>query len=113
MCDYCGCAFAGGTFFESGGKPFCSAHYHQQTGATCAGCGKAITGRSASAGDKKYHPECLQVRSFFCSKQLSRSRLLTPPTPQCAFCLNPLSGGAFATKNGKNYCKVCNSKLFA
>merc|ERR1712146_255058 len=91
VCDYCGCSFAGGTFFESGGKPFCSAHYHQQTGATCGGCGKAITGKSASAGDKKYHPECLT----------------------CAFCLHPLGNTPFSSKNNKNYCRTCFSKLFS
>mmetsp|Transcript_14350 Transcript_14350/g.35513 ORF Transcript_14350/g.35513 Transcript_14350/m.35513 type:complete len:305 (-) Transcript_14350:127-1041(-) len=90
-CTYCQKSFAGGTFFESGGKPYCETHYHQQAGALCAGCGKAITGRSVSALGKKFHPEHLV----------------------CSFCMNPLAGGSFSEKGDKVYCKLCFSKLFS
>jgi paxillin len=89
VCTYCGKAFTG-TFFEHANKPYCEAHYHQQTGSCCGGCGKPITGRCVNALDKKWHPEHFV----------------------CAFCMNPLAGGAFTEKNNKAYCKECHSKLF-
>ena len=89
-CTYCGKSFAGEPFYEFGGKPYCEAHYHQQSGALCAGCHKAIAGRVVSALDKKWHPE-----HFVCS-----------------FCMNPLAGGAYTERQGKPYCKGCTAKLF-
>jgi len=89
VCTYCGKAFSG-TFFEHSGKPYCEAHYHQQSGSCCAGCGKPITGRCVNALEKKWHPEHFV----------------------CAFCMNPLAGGSFTEKNNKAYCKECHSKLF-
>jgi hypothetical protein len=53
-CTYCGKSFAGGTFFEYAGKPYCETHYHQQSGSLCAGCGKPITGRCVNALDKVF-----------------------------------------------------------
>jgi paxillin len=50
-------AFVDGSFFESGGKPYCKLHYHAQTGSVCGGCQKAITGRSVNAMGKNWHPE--------------------------------------------------------
>lgn len=90
VCQYCQKSFAGGAFYEHGGKPYCEVHYHQQTGSLCAGCGKAITGRVVNALDKKWHPEHFV----------------------CAFCMNPLAGGSFTENNGKAYCKECHGKLF-
>lgn len=90
VCQYCQKSFSGGTFFEYGGKPYCDIHYHQQAGSVCAGCGKAVSGRCVDALDKKWHPEHFV----------------------CAFCMNPLAGGAYTANNGKPYCKVCHSKLF-
>jgi paxillin len=89
-CSYCQKSFNGGSFFESGGKPYCETHYHQQTGSLCSGCGKPITGRCVNALDKKWHPEHFV----------------------CAFCMNPLSGGSFTEHNSKAYCKECHGKLF-
>jgi len=89
VCTYCGKAFTG-TFFEHSGKPYCEAHYHQQSGSCCGGCGKPITGRCVNALEKKWHPEHFV----------------------CAFCMNPLAGGSFTEKNNKAYCKECYSKLF-
>jgi len=90
VCSYCQKSFAGGSFFEHGGKPFCETHYHQQTGSLCSGCGKPITGRCVNALDKKWHPEHFV----------------------CAFCMNPLAGGSFTEHNSKAYCKECHGKLF-
>lgn len=89
-CTYCGKSFAGGTFFEYNGKPYCETHYHQQSGSLCAGCGKPITGRCVNALEKKWHPEHFV----------------------CAFCMNPLAGGSFTEHNHKAYCKDCHGKLF-
>jgi len=90
-CSYCQKSFAGGSFFEYAGKPYCEIHYHQQTGSLCAGCGKAITGRCVNALDKKWHPEHFV----------------------CAFCMNPLAGGSFTEHNNKAYCKECHGKLWS
>jgi len=90
VCQYCQKNFAGGSFYEFGGKPYCEVHYHQQTGSLCAGCGKAVTGRCVNALDKKWHPEHFV----------------------CAFCMNPLAGGNFTENNGKAYCRECHGKLF-
>jgi paxillin len=90
VCQYCQKAFGSGTFFEHAGKPYCEQHYHLQTGSLCAGCGKSISGRSVNALDKKWHPEHFV----------------------CAFCMNPLAGGAFTEQNGKAYCRECHGKLF-
>jgi len=90
VCHYCQKAFTNGTFFEYQGKPYCETHYHHQTGSLCAGCGKPIGGRCVNALDKKWHPEHFV----------------------CAFCMNPLAGGAFTEQNSKAYCKECHGKLF-
>jgi len=90
VCTYCQKSFAGGSFFEFAGKPYCETHYHQQTGSLCSGCGKPITGRCVNALDKKWHPEHFV----------------------CAFCMNPLAGGSFTEHNSKAYCKECHGKLF-
>lgn len=90
VCQYCQKSFGSGTFFEHQGKPYCEQHYHLQTGALCAGCGKSISGRCVTALDKKWHPEHFV----------------------CAFCMNPLAGGAYTEQNAKAYCKECHGKLF-
>jgi len=90
VCTYCQKSFAGGSFFEFAGKPYCETHYHQQTGSLCSGCGKPITGRCVNALDKKWHPEHFV----------------------CAFCMNPLAGGSFTEHNSKAYCRECHGKLF-
>jgi len=89
-CAYCQKSFAGGSFFEFAGKPYCEVHYHQQTGSLCAGCGKPITGRCVNALEKKWHPEHFV----------------------CAFCMNALAGGSFTEHNSKAYCRECSGKLF-
>lgn len=89
-CNKCGKSFAGGTFFEYGGKPYCETHYHEQSGSLCAGCGKPITGRCVNALEKKWHPEHFV----------------------CAFCMKSLAGGSFTEYNSKAYCRECHDKLF-
>jgi len=90
VCAQCQKAFVDGVFFEYGGRPYCDVHYHQLTGALCAGCNKAITGRCINALDKKWHPEHFV----------------------CGFCMNPLSGGSFSEKGGKAYCRDCFGSVF-
>jgi len=89
-CNFCRKSLVNSTFFEYGGKPFCEAHYHMQSGSVCGGCGKVIVGRSITAFGKKWHPE-----EFV-----------------CAFCAFPLSGGSYTEHNAKPYCKECHSTLF-
>ncbi|PRP80034.1 hypothetical protein PROFUN_12321 [Planoprotostelium fungivorum] len=89
-CNFCRKSLVNSTFFEYGGKPFCEAHYHMQSGSVCGGCGKVIVGRSITAFGKKWHPE-----EFV-----------------CAFCAFPLSGGSYTEHNQKPYCKECHGTLF-
>ena len=65
-------------------------HYHQMTGAICAGCGQPVGTRSIDALGKKWHPEHFV----------------------CAFCNSPLSGTSFKEQAGKAYCAACHAKLF-
>jgi len=90
-CFYCHKSFAGGAFFEYQGKPYCEQHYHQVTGAICAGCGQPVGTRSVDALGKKWHPEHFV----------------------CAFCNNPLGGGSFKEHGDKAYCSSCFAKLFS
>jgi len=90
-CFYCHKSFAGGAYFEYQGKPYCEQHYHQVTGAICAGCGLPVGTRSVDALGKKWHPEHFV----------------------CAFCNNPLGGGSFKEHGDKAYCSTCFVKLFS
>ena len=90
-CFYCHKSFAGGAYFEYQGKPYCEQHYHQVTGAICAGCGQPVGTRSVDALGKKWHPEHFV----------------------CAFCNNPLGGGSFKEHGDKAYCSSCFAKLFS
>jgi len=90
-CFYCHKSFAGGAYFEYQGKPYCEQHYHQVTGAICAGCGQPVGTRSVDALGKKWHPEHFV----------------------CAFCNNPLGGGSFKEHGDKAYCSTCFAKLFS
>lgn len=90
-CFYCHKSFAGGAYFEYQGKPYCEQHYHQMTGAICAGCGQPVGSRSIDALGKKWHPEHFV----------------------CAFCNNPLGGGSFKEHGDKAYCSSCFAKLFS
>jgi len=89
-CFYCHKSFNGGAYFEYQGKPYCEMHYHQMTGAICAGCGQPVGTRSIDALGKKWHPEHFV----------------------CAFCNSPLSGTSFKEQAGKAYCAACHAKLF-
>jgi len=68
-CQTCQKSFAGSTFYEFEGLPYCEIHYHQQTGSTCASCQQPITSASVSALGKKWHPE--HFVCGFCMNQLS------------------------------------------
>lgn len=90
VCQTCRRSFAGASYFEVGGLPYCELHYHQQSGSICAGCNRPIAGQCITALDKKWHPE-----HFI-----------------CAFCMRPLGGTAYSELQGKAYCKDCHSRLF-
>jgi len=90
VCKQCGKTFDGSSFWEMNGAPLCELHYHQQIGAICGGCGKAILGQCIKAYGKNWHPA-----HFVCS-----------------FCQLPLPNGAFTEKEGKPYCSPCYGRLF-
>lgn len=90
-CWDCHQPFAGGSFFDYEGLPYCETHYHAKRGSLCAGCQAPITGRCITAMFKKFHPEHFV----------------------CAFCLKQLNKGTFKEHNDKPYCHPCFVKLFS
>ncbi|VDP07153.1 unnamed protein product [Soboliphyme baturini] len=91
VCQVCKQRFAGGSFFEHEGQPYCETHYHDLRGSLCAGCRKPISGRCVTAMGKKFHPE-----HFICS-----------------FCLQQLNKGIFKEHENKPYCHKCFHKLLS
>jgi len=89
-CNTCGCAFPGGQFYELGGEPLCSTHYHAAQGSICAGCQQPIVGRCILALGNRHHHACFK----------------------CDFCNKQLSEGAFMVNKQKAYCKPCHVKLY-
>ncbi|NXG39794.1 LPXN protein, partial [Dromaius novaehollandiae] len=90
VCADCLSCFAGGSFFELEGRPYCELHFHQRQGSVCHGCGRPVAGRCISAAGRKYHPEHFV----------------------CAYCQRQLHQGAFREHAGKLYCQACHDKLF-
>ncbi|NXU59984.1 LPXN protein, partial [Turnix velox] len=82
--------FAGGSFFELEGRPYCEVHFHERQGSLCQGCGRPITSRCVTAAGRKFHPE-----HFICS-----------------FCRRPLNKGTFHEHGDKMFCRACYDKLF-
>ncbi|XP_072420766.1 leupaxin-like [Chiloscyllium punctatum] len=90
VCRECFIPFAGASFFELNGMPYCELHWHQRQGTLCSGCQKPISGRCISALGRRFHPEHFV----------------------CAFCLKQLSLGSFKEHKDKPYCNPCFLKLF-
>uniref|UniRef100_UPI00398F3BDD leupaxin-like isoform X2 n=1 Tax=Pristiophorus japonicus TaxID=55135 RepID=UPI00398F3BDD len=90
VCRDCFSSFAGASFFEDDGMPYCELHFHQRRGSLCSGCQKPISGRCIAAMGRRFHPEHFV----------------------CAFCLKQLSKGVFKENNDKPYCESCFNKLF-
>lgn len=82
--------FAGGSFFELEGRPYCELHFHQRQGTICHGCGRPVTGRCITAAGRRYHPEHFV----------------------CAYCLGQLHKGTVRENGDKMYCQPCYDKLF-
>lgn len=89
-CKVCNCAFPGGQFYEHGGDPFCTTHYHEALGSLCAQCRQPIVGRCMLALGDRFHPQCFK----------------------CDFCNKVLSEGAFMVNKQKAFCNGCNVRLF-
>ncbi|NXM27075.1 LPXN protein, partial [Oxyruncus cristatus] len=90
VCTECLSGFAGGSFFELEGRPYCELHFHQRQGTICHGCGRPVTGRCITAAGRKYHPEHFV----------------------CTYCLGRLQKGTFRECGDKMYCQACHDKLF-
>jgi len=88
MCHECKEPFAGSSFFEHGGKPFCELHYLQLYGKVCHKCNKPISNNGIAAFGYHYHEE-----HFVCSG-----------------CEKPL-GKEIMEFEGKPLCKPCYGKL--
>ncbi|XP_048381269.2 paxillin-like [Stegostoma tigrinum] len=89
VCRDCLTPFAGASFFELNGMPYCELHWHQRQGTLCSGCQKPISGRCIAALGRKFHPEHFV----------------------CAFCLKQLNLGGFKENKDKPYCDSCFHKL--
>ncbi|NXN08751.1 LPXN protein, partial [Indicator maculatus] len=90
VCVECLSGFAGSSFFELEGRPYCELHFHQRQGSICQGCARPVTGRCITAAGRKYHPEHFT----------------------CAYCLGQLQKGNFHEHHDKMYCQACHKKLF-
>ncbi|NXK14504.1 LPXN protein, partial [Herpetotheres cachinnans] len=90
VCAECLNGFAGGSFFELEGRPYCELHFHQRQGSICHGCSHPVTGRCITAAGRKYHPEHFT----------------------CTYCLGQLQKGTFCERGNKMYCQACHNKLF-
>ncbi|NXR09148.1 LPXN protein, partial [Semnornis frantzii] len=90
VCAECLTGFAGSSFFELEGRPYCELHFHQRQGSICHGCARPVTGRCITAAGRKYHPE-----HFI-----------------CAYCLRQLQKGNVHEHGDKMYCQTCHKKLF-
>lgn len=90
VCRECLAPFAGGTFYEERGHPYCERHLPARRGSRCGGCGEPIAGRCVTAMAQRFHPEHFV----------------------CAFCLRPLAKGTFQEQEGKPYCQPCYRRLF-
>ncbi|NWW72098.1 LPXN protein, partial [Climacteris rufus] len=90
VCTECLSSFAGGSFFELEGRPYCELHFHQRQGTICHGCGRPVSGRCITAAGRRYHPEHFV----------------------CAYCLGRLHKGTFREHGDKMYCQPCHDKLF-
>lgn len=86
----CLSSFAGSSFFELEGRPYCELHFHQRQGSICQGCGRPVTGRCITAAGRKYHPEHFV----------------------CAYCMRQLQKGNVHEYGNKLYCQACHKKLF-
>ncbi|NXI24682.1 LPXN protein, partial [Sterrhoptilus dennistouni] len=90
VCTECLSGFAGGSFFELEGRPYCELHFHQRQGTICHGCGRPVTGRCITAAGRRYHPEHFV----------------------CTYCLGRLHKGTVRENGDKMYCQPCYDKLF-
>ncbi|NXG48659.1 LPXN protein, partial [Psilopogon haemacephalus] len=90
VCAECLSGFAGSSFFELEGRPYCELHFHQRQGNICQGCGRPVSGRCITAAGRKYHPEHFV----------------------CAYCLRQLQKGNVHEHGNKMYCQNCQKKLF-
>ncbi|XP_065558354.1 paxillin-like isoform X3 [Artemia franciscana] len=89
VCRDCRLPFAGGSFYDHEGQPYCETHYHAKRGSLCAGCHKPITGRCITAMFRKYHPEHFV----------------------CTYCLGQLNKGTFK-EQGFNFALHFRKKRF-
>jgi len=91
VCQTCRQPFGPKGCFPVDGLPYCDKHYVDMQGASCSGCGKAITGKCINALGKKYHPEHFV----------------------CAYCMKKLDETSFSGQSNKPYCASCHNKLFS
>jgi len=89
-CESCGCDFMGGNCKEHNGKNYCYECYEKLVKNVCAGCGKPIIGRSLTALQRTWHPECL------C----------------CSVCGETFVQGKYFEHEDKAYCQFHYYKMF-
>ncbi|KAJ3043057.1 hypothetical protein HDV00_005965 [Rhizophlyctis rosea] len=106
VCQECKQPFPSGTFFEQDGVPYCEAHFQARRGAICSGCTRGIASgqRTVSALGKKFHLE--HFGCTYCGKQLVPSNVGGNDVVVA-------DGDGFREREGKAYCMLCSTKLFA
>ena len=82
------------------GKPYCEAHYLEQSSPKCPICAKAVTGKSLKALGSVFHPECFACMT--CGKSLMGLRVANRDgRPHCLACILPKCGGCGKPIEGK------------
>jgi hypothetical protein len=89
-CELCHAEFLGGNFKEHEGKQVCLNCYSKIAKQCCARCKKPIVGRTVTALNNIYHPEC------FC----------------CTVCGDLFTKGSYFEHDGLPYCYFHHNQLF-
>lgn len=89
-CEICQAEFVGGNFKEYEGKHLCASCFGKVARTVCSKCGKPIVGRTVTALNNVYHPEC------FC----------------CTVCGDLFAKGSYFEHDGKPYCFFHYNQLF-
>eukprot|EP01133_Synstelium_polycarpum_P004360 gene4360-5092_t len=87
-CTTCQVPFAGSSFREHGGKPYCETHYHQYFGRLCNKCNKPVIDKGVDAFGKVYHREHFCCTG--CETLLGKEVLDWDGKPLCYKCYEAL-----------------------
>ncbi|EED19765.1 LIM domain protein [Talaromyces stipitatus ATCC 10500] len=116
VCFTCRSPFETADFYVLDDHPYCSQHYHELNGSTCATCKQGIEGQYletienstyGTGNPQKFHPDCLTCRTcrvvlrgdyfewngqVYCERDARRAAAMTAPPPGRRMPSSPLAG---------------------